>query len=111
LPAADTGWMDGPPGESSASVRVRVGRCRQRQSARQGSTNAALSVAGLEQYCVLDAEAKTLLKQAMQRWSWSARVVHRVLRVAQTLADLGDCERIGSLHIAEAIQYRQPWGG
>lgn len=111
LPAADADWMDGPPGEPSASVRIRVEQCRQRQMSRQGSTNAALSVAGLDQYCVLDVTAKALLKQAVQRWSWSARVVHRVLRVAQTLADLGGCERIGSPHIAEAIQYRQPWGG
>jgi magnesium chelatase family protein len=110
LPAADADWMDGPPGEPSASVRVRVEQCRRRQLSRQGSTNAALSVAGLDQYCVLDAEAKALLKQAMRRWSWSARVVHRVLRVAQTLADLAGCERIGRPHIAEAIQYRQPWG-
>src|SRR3546814_18828195 len=61
-------------------------------------------------HCRLDGSAQDLLRQAMVRWDWSARVVHRVLRVARTLADLGQADVIGIPHIAEAIQYRQPWG-
>jgi magnesium chelatase family protein len=77
---------------------------------RQAQPNAKLGVGDLDTYCVLEEGAKTLLKQAMLRWNWSARVVHRVLRVARTLADLSSLEVIGAMHIAEAIQYRQPWG-
>ena len=36
----------------------------------------------------------------------SARGYHRVLRVARTLADLDDAEKIGRLHLAEALSYR-----
>ncbi|NYT61173.1 YifB family Mg chelatase-like AAA ATPase [Alcaligenaceae bacterium] len=110
LPAVDAAWMEAPPGEASEPVRHRVLLCRQRQQARQGKLNAALSVPEIEQYCVLQAGAKGLLHRSMLRWSWSARVVHRVLRVARTLADLAGEEIIASVHIAEAIQYRQPWG-
>lgn len=110
LPATDAEWMDGPPGEPSARVRARVEQCRERQIARQACTNAALSVATLDAHCHLEAGAKALLRRAVQRWSWSARVVHRVLRVARTLADMDGADGVGSLHIAEAIQYHQPWG-
>jgi magnesium chelatase family protein len=109
LPAADAEWMDAPPGETSAAVRARVVRCRARQGERQGCQNAMLDVNGVHAFCELDAAAAALLKQAMARWSWSARVVHRVLRVGRTLADMVEQERIGRDHIAEAIQYRQPW--
>lgn len=110
LPAADAAWMDAPPGEASEPVRHRVLLCRQRQQARQNQLNSTLGVAEIDRYCVLCPSARKLLHQSMLRWSWSARVVHRVLRVARTLADLADEELIGSFHIAEAIQYRQPWG-
>jgi len=36
----------------------------------------------------------------------SARGVHRALRVARTIADLGGEPRVTALRLAEAIQYR-----
>ena len=41
----------------------------------------------------------------------SARGYHRVLRVARTLADLDGAEKIGRLHLAEALSYRARRGG
>jgi magnesium chelatase family protein len=50
-----------------------------------------------------------LLKRSLARWSWSARVMHRILRVARTVADLDECDSVSAAHLAQAIRMRQPW--
>jgi magnesium chelatase family protein len=47
-----------------------------------------------------------LLRDAAETMRLSARGYHRVLRVARTLADLDGAEKIGRLHLAEALSYR-----
>jgi magnesium chelatase family protein len=94
-------------GESSATVRERVRAGRERQLARQAKPNAWLQPKETIQYCVVDSEAETLLKQAIARLSLSARGYHRLLRVARSIADLERRDTIASAHIAEAIQYRR----
>lgn len=93
-------------GESSEVVRDRVLRCRAIQYARQGMTNSALDPQALAQHCVLEIEARSVLARAAKRWAWSARAVHRVLRVARTIADLEQADDLRVVHVAEAIQYR-----
>jgi magnesium chelatase family protein len=55
---------------------------------------------------VVAEEAQGLLKAAMARLQLSARAYHRVLKLARTIADLAESERIGAPHLAEALQYR-----
>jgi magnesium chelatase family protein len=57
-------------------------------------------------HCQLDHECSLLLEQAMQHLNFSARAHDRILKVARTLADLEEHERIQAPHILEAIQYR-----
>ncbi len=93
------------PGESSAVVRERVLAARERQRER-GGLNARLSQAAMRRHCAPDAAGQRLVAEAIDRGGMSARAVHRALRVARTIADLADEERISALRIAEALQYR-----
>ncbi len=93
------------PGEPSAIVRARVLAARARQRAR-GALNARLSNAALARHCALDEAGRRLLADAVDRGGMSARAVHRALRVARTIADLADEERLSPLRLAEALQYR-----
>jgi magnesium chelatase family protein len=47
-----------------------------------------------------------LLRDAADSMRLTARGYHRILRVARTLADLDSAERIGRVHLAEALSYR-----
>jgi len=96
--------------ESSAVIRERVQRARERQIARLHNTklncNAEMGPAEVHELCTIDATGERLLKAAMQQLHLSARAFHRVLKLARTIADLADSEIIASNHLAEAIQYR-----
>lgn len=93
--------------EDSSTIRARVLACRQRQYQRQGELNAALHGAALETHAPLHADALTMLEAAMQRWSWSARTIQRLRRVARTIADTQEKPLILAEHVALAMQYRE----
>ena len=93
--------------EPSAAVRARVASAWARQLARQGGPNARLDPAGVKAHCVLSAPGRRLLLQAIDQLGLSARAYHRVLRVARTIADLGDNDAIDESHLVEAVGYRR----
>jgi magnesium chelatase family protein len=98
-------------GEDSATIRRRVVAARQKQQARFAqrravSCNARMEPRDLKVHCALDDATRELLKFAMADLNLSARAYDRVLKVARTIADLAEAEKIGSDHISEAIQYR-----
>ncbi|WP_088279961.1 YifB family Mg chelatase-like AAA ATPase [Ideonella sp. A 288] len=96
-----------PEGEPTAVVAARVATARARQIARQGCANGALDSAALDTVCALDDAASRFVQQAAGRLGWSGRSVHRVMKVARTIADLAGAESIGVVHLAEAMQYRR----
>ena len=99
---------DAPPGESSAEVRARVEAARALQHMRGGITNARMPQALLNTTCVLSAADQALLERAVDTLQLSARSMHRILRVARTIADLAGSESIQTPHLSEAIGYRRP---
>jgi magnesium chelatase family protein len=101
----------GAAGESSATVRARVIAARQCQQRRAGKPNATLSNREAQRDCELAATDRSLLERALDRLGLSARAYHRILRVARTIADLAESERINTAHLSEAIQYRRALGG
>ena len=105
LPVADL--QTAPSGEASAPVRERVARCRAIQLARQGKPNASLAGAEIEAWCQPDAAGGKLLQSAIERLGLSARGYHRILKVARTIADMGEAPAVGAAHVAEAIQSRR----
>ena len=97
--------------ESSTLIRAQVTAAHERQSERfkaHSNThyNAQMTSRQIRVYCALDQNSATLLRQAMERLSLSARAYDRILKVARTIADLAGKEKINAAHIAEAIQYR-----
>ena len=96
-----------PEGDSSAAVAARVQSAAQRQHARQGKPNSALDSAGLDEFALLEPKARAFLLQAATRLGWSGRGLHRVIKVARTIADLAGAPGIAVAHVAEALQYRR----
>ena len=102
-----------PPAEGSREVAERVARARERQAARYAAmglphirTNATVAGSILEDVARPDAGGLALLRDATDAMRLSARGYHRVLRVARTLADLDGVDKVGRVHLAEAISYR-----
>lgn len=97
-------------GESSADIKKRVNAARDIQRRRFGadgpSCNARMGQRELREYCALDAGCTALMRQAYDKLALTARSYDRILRVARTIADLAGEEKIGVIHLAEALQYR-----
>ena len=102
-----------PPAEGSREVAARVARARDMQAARyaalgqpQVRVNAHAQGPLLEEVVKPDAAGASLIRDAADAMRLSARGYHRVLRVARTLADLDGAEKVGRIHLAEALSYR-----
>lgn len=97
-------------GEVSATVQNRVQKARERQKTRFKEanihTNAEMSSAMIKKFCPLCPESKTLLSEAINRMGLSGRAYFRIIKLAQTIADIEASETISINHVAEALQYR-----
>ena len=92
---------------SSDCLRESVIHIREKQLNRQGKINARLNPDELNKFCGLGDTEKQFISRVCDRLSYSARAVHRILRVARTLADIDDSEWVEKKHLAEAVQYRK----
>ncbi|MBR1448387.1 MAG: YifB family Mg chelatase-like AAA ATPase [Prevotella sp.] len=109
VPFAELSKMQ--PGEPSSAIRERVIHARKIQEERFSSfrgihCNAMMTEKMLHEFAEPDAQSLDMLRMAMERLKLSARAYTRILKVARTIADLAGSEKVESVHIAEAIGYR-----
>jgi magnesium chelatase family protein len=97
-------------GTGSAAMREQVFAARAVQARRfggkAGGLNGRMTSKQIREHCVLDADGRSSLKEAMESLGLSARAHDRILRVSRTVADLAGSERITQDHVAEAIGFR-----
>jgi len=95
-----------PTGEDDRDLRTAIDAAHARQIRRSGKPNVALGVREIDRYCLMEDAGATLLRRAGKQFRLSARAVHRLRKVARTIADLAGEDRIASTHVAEALGYR-----
>ncbi|MEY4382667.1 MAG: hypothetical protein RI995_209 [Bacteroidota bacterium] len=106
--------------ESSSLIRERVIAAREMQSKRFENrldvhSNAMMNAEQVKKVCQLNVSGQEMIKVAMEKLQLSGRAYERILKVARTIADLDLKEQIETVHLAEAITYRnldrENWGG
>lgn len=96
--------------ENSLTVAKRVREVRQLQQNRFKNEkiflNSQMTARHIERFCKLDQSSEKILKASVEKFHLSARALHRILKVARTIADMEKQENILMDHILEGIQYR-----
>ena len=97
--------------ESSDAIHARIVNARKIQEKRFTEvagvfTNSDMKNKHIKDYCKIEPESLGLLKQAVNNYNLSARTYFRLIKISQTIADLGGEESLKPNHVAEALQYR-----
>lgn len=102
--------LESDGGVSSAMIRADVIAARARQAERFSActwrTNGEMTSEAVRQMVVLTDAARETLRNAVTQYHLSGRVYFRILKVAQTIADIAKSSTVDVLHVAEALQYR-----
>lgn len=96
---------------STADLREQITKARKIQQERYKDEenvycNAQMSTTMLQKYCALDSESLNLLKLTSEEYGYSARVIHKLLRLARTSADLDGVENIRKCDIERVLSCR-----
>ncbi len=101
---------DRTQGERSVNIKERVDRARAIQGVRFADEpgvycNSQMNSKLVEKYCTLDQKSSALLEKSVNRLGLSARAYHRILKMARTIADMGNSLPVQQAHVAEAVQF------
>lgn len=91
---------------TSAEIQLKISRCRDLQMQRQGCFNAELTGSQIQSILNKTPRLAELAQKAIDRMDLSMRAIHRITRVAQTIADL-DEQNLDKAHLLEALNFRQ----
>ena len=96
---------------TSAALRSLVEKTRTIQQERFKddpgvSCNAQMTTAMIQKYCILDEPSTQRLKRASEQYGYSARVIHKLLRLARTSADLDGAPDIRETDIVRVLRCR-----
>ena len=100
-------WSQHPNNEeTSDTIRQRVKQCRKLQIDRQAKANAHLSSSEVREICQLSDHDNEFLDLAVEKLGLSTRAHHKILKIARTIADMNQSEKIEHEHLIEALSYR-----
>lgn len=99
------------PGPSSKDIKVQVEHARNIQKARYAgipniNCNAQMTPDLIDLHCKLDNESMAILRQAFNRFKYSARTYHKFLKLARTFADMEESKHIHKSHLIKALMCR-----
>jgi magnesium chelatase family protein len=94
-----------PEASSVVSARIRAAWDRARERNR-GRPNAALHGQQLVRACALDEAGRRTLKDVSTQLDLTARGIHRMMRVARTVADLREHRSVGAEEVLAATSMR-----
>ena len=97
---------------TSTELRRKVELAREIQQKRyQGEEsiycNAQMTTSMLQNYCTLDSESLDLLRTSSERYGYSARTIHKLLRLARTSADMEEAEHIRLTDVEKVLNLRE----
>ena len=93
--------------ESSDDVAKRVAKAREQQLLVRGVSNNLLTGRALLNACAMSKEERDIVTTAADQLKLSGRGIHRLLRVARSIADLNESETLDAAAIYEALSYRE----
>lgn len=108
IPLPPAGILSKPvqQSESSADIRARVIQTQQRQYLRQSKLNVRLDNHEIRKHCPIEQRDAIWLEEALVKLGLSIRAWQRLLKVARTIADMQQHEKIRREHLLEALSYR-----
>ncbi|MHB8903640.1 MAG: YifB family Mg chelatase-like AAA ATPase [Patescibacteria group bacterium] len=96
--------------ENSQAIKKRILKARdyalKRWPNKEFKNNSEMPAVEIKKHCQLDPASRTFFKKAISKLNLSARCYFKVLKIARTIADLADSDKIKIDHLTEALQYR-----
>lgn len=97
---------------TSAQMRQLVERARRIQEDRYRDEegiycNSQMTVAHIQKYCFIDDASTAIIKEQSDKYGYSARVIHKLLRMARTAADVRESADIEKEDIIKVLGCRE----